>query len=66
MDVDQSFSEQFPLDVVSSNGTDQMEQSLTDGTPPLTRPNITYDGNGILMFEPYSKSKPTDLYWECL
>ena len=39
--------------------SDQMEQLLT-------RPTITYDGKGILIFEPYSKSKPTDLYWECL
>ena len=44
MDVDQSFSEQTLLGDVS----DQMEQLLT-------RPNITYDGKGILIFEPYSK-----------
>ena len=23
--------------------------------PLITRPNITYDGNGIFIFEPYSK-----------
>ena len=44
MDMDQSFSEQTLLGDVS----DQMEQLLT-------RPNITYDGKGILIFEPYSK-----------
>ena len=66
MDVDQLVLEQTPLDDASSNGTDQMEQSVTNQTPPLTRPNITDDGKGILNFESYSKSKPTNLYWECL
>ena len=44
MDVDQSLSEQTLLGDVS----DQTEQLLT-------RPNISYDGKGILIFEPYSK-----------
>lgn len=46
MDVDQSLSEQTSLD----DASDQMEQLLT-------RPNITDDDKGILIFEPYSKIK---------
>ena len=55
MDVDQSFSEQTLLGDVS----DQMEQLLI-------RPNITYDGKGILIFEPYSESRGREAEGGCI